>query len=695
MVGGCGEGDRPAAVDEIRNHPDGGAAGTSTWIDTAGTAGTAGTTDVGGAAGTTNVGGAGGGGTAGTTDAGGAAGNAGSTGGSEIAPPLVTILSPKEVTDPNEGDIITKGSFTARCQVSPGLNAEEVPIFESSIFIEVLVGGETLVSQPASATDESEVYKADIVLTDVPAGPVTLRCSAADTSALPLIGEDRIDTFVDKGPVVTVTSPKMAAAYSLRTPLAFEFTVEPDPLTDSDAGAEINDVTVTIDGRPIEDIKGPDADGVYAFEVDLEDSTVFNPIPSGEVAVQVAATNDRGVEASQDFHIVVDGKPPTINATPLNQVVGGKVTLEFVVTDTDTGVDTSKVLVTVNSEQFYYDAAQTERWSYNAEKNTFHFVFDTANLEGSAVQASITIDADDKAGNSTTQPPQLRGASLLVYLDNYPPLVSLDPPNIREMKRDGTGWLCSNSFDPLGPKAASDEEIVDATPHFRALVWDMTNQSGEDDVLYLAGTDPLSVRLFLQYELTTPLLIDTNDDGVCDEVKSEVNGDPLRYQQLVALGPTGSSSYMSKENDPVGEPNPPPAVANLDCEYGTSDTPPDHLCAQKASDMTRVIQHTCTGTESVVYAVAPRSGELECTGQFWELTPVVKRDTPEGWVCLAARASDKVGNVGISPPLRVCYDDPGTDTTPDCAVSSTTPPTCTDGCEPPSTEGLPRVVTIH
>jgi hypothetical protein len=57
-------------------------------------------------------------------------------------------------------------------------------------------------------------------------------------------------------------------------------------------------------------------------------------------------------------------------------------------------------------------------------------------------------------------------------------------------------------------------------------------------------------------------------------------------------------------------------------------------------------------------------------------------------VCLAARALDAVGNIGISRPLRVCYDDPLTAFVPACKSDDEPPPSCTDGCAlPPAFEG--------
>jgi hypothetical protein len=85
------------------------------------------------------------------------------------------------------------------------------------------------------------------------------------------------------------------------------------------------------------------------------------------------------------------------------------------------------------------------------------------------------------------------------------------------------------------------------------------------------------------------------------------------------------------------------------------------------------------GIQSVVFG-AGELGALECAGKGWEIS---SRDADEGWVCLAARATDRVGNVGVSTPLRVCVSD-RLGSEPACATSSTTPPRCTDGCTLPS-----------
>jgi len=611
-------------------------------------------------------------------------GTAGDGGAADNDPnPHVQVLNPEALADPEEGEPLRGATLDAVCRAVPGAGSEADEIEQSAVLIELLADDELVLSQPADPGDDADTFQTTFVLTDVPPGPVTVRCTATSGEAPILTGTAEVETFLDKGPTIEVTSPVADAAYSLRTPLAFDFSVTEAELVEDDAGAELESVTIRVDGREIEDFGSPDTDGVYSFEVDLEDASIFNPLPTGESAIQIVATNARGVSSRAEYFVLIDGTPPTIAATPLPEVVGGKVTLQFTASDEGSGVDESTVLVTVNSRQFYYNASETERWSHDPASGSFFFVFDEGDLAASTVQASITIDAKDRAGNSTTEPPQLRGASLLVYLDNQPPILSLDPPSIREGYVEGGILYCSNSFDPVGDASPNDGEIVTATTVFRALVWDSAEPAEDGDVIYYAQTDPTSVRLFLQDELDTPLLIDRTDDGVCDDINSEVTSNPVRYLELVAMPESGTPSYQTEAEDLENDPSPIPAGLH-DCTYKGDAEPPDRLCPQQQSEMRRIIRHASSAGEPVIYAINPDFGDLECTGRYWELGAVVDREQPEGWLCLAVRASDNVGNVGVSRPLRVCYDNPDTSRVPDCVVEPLAEaPSCTDGCTPP------------
>ncbi len=626
----------------------------------------------------------------GSGNEGGAAGNGGAA--DNDPNPQVRMLAPEPLSDLEEGEPLTGSTLVAICKAVPGAESEADEIEQSAVLLELLGDGELLLSQPADAGDETDTFQTTFLLTDVPPGPITVRCTATSGETPILTGTAEVESFLDKGPAIEVMTPVADDAYSLRTPLSFDFSVTESELTEDDSGATIESVTVRVDGREIDDLGNPDDAGTYSFEVDLEDATIFNPLPTGESAIQIVATNARGVSARAEYFVLIDGTPPTIAATPLPEVVGGKVTLQFTASDEGSGVDASTVLVTINSRQFYYDPAETERWSYDPASGSFFFVFDEGDLAASTVQASITIDAKDQAGNSTTEPPQLRGASLLVYLDNQPPIVSLDPPSMREGYVEDNVKYCSNTFDPVGDASPNDGETVTATTIFRALVWDWANGAEEDDVVYYAQTDPASVRLFMQDELDTPLLIDRTDDGVCDDINSEVTSNPVRYLELVAMPEVGAPPYQTQAEDLEDDPSPIPANLS-DCTYKGDADPPDQLCPQQESEMTRIIRHTSSAGEPVIYAINPDFGDLECTGRYWELGAVVDREQAEGWLCLAVRASDNVHNVGVSRPLRVCYDDPRTTHVPDCVGAPLTEaPSCTDGCTPPDDiEMFPRL----
>jgi hypothetical protein len=118
------------------------------------------------------------------------------------------------------------------------------------------------------------------------------------------------------------------------------------------------------------------------------------------------------------------------------------------------------------------------------------------------------------------------------------------------------------------------------------------------------------------------------------------------------------------------------------CKYGSETAPQQPLCSDRASDLRRVIQYGLDKNEPVVY-VSASIAEPECTGASWEIQQFTMMR--EGWICLAAIATDKAGTLGntaVSRPLRLCFDDTGTPEQPSC-MDLQNPPSCTDGCTLP------------
>jgi hypothetical protein len=340
-------------------------------------------------------------------------------------------------------------------------------------------------------------------------------------------------------------------------------------------------------------------------------------------------------------------------------------------------------VVGLNSSTYRYSATDPS-WSLvkpakKTEPYTFTYLLDATKFTDATTQVTLNIDAKDVAGNGAVT------RSLLLNIDNQPPLVSLDPPNVRVLTHSDPDLYCSKPFDPLGDLAANDKDPVFLNALFRALIWEQTNRTASTDLEVFAGVDPLTPHLYLQSDPTKPVIIDTNNDGICDAINPELKAS-TRSIALDPIPPFGGGDT----NAPV-DLKADPSVENLDCSPQSVDL--KKLCADHSSDMDTVIgQHVTVGDEptdlAAVWGVQVGSStSLTCTGRRWELS---KSFANEGWQCLAASASDTVGNEGISPPLRVCLDDETTTFQPTCDPSQA--PTCTDGCTPPSRVKLPRTV---
>lgn len=307
--------------------------------------------------------------------------------------------------------------------------------------------------------------------------------------------------------------------------------------------------------------------------------------------------------------------------------------------------------------------------------------FDSASPEfGAVVQLPVMITASDKAGNNDGL-----GASIMLYLDTAAPNVTLDPPNVRERREKSAGvYECSHIFDPLGA-AHSDLSPTFEMGLLRAMVWEHSNSVLGQTIWHYAGTDDGSVYVYLQPDPQVPLLIDSNDDGYCDALDTAALDESRSFVRLAPIPVAGASSFTKTGTDADEY----PSLVLAGCSFGSGENPPDKLC-HEGSDLSRVVgQKIWTETSStwapVVYGVGPIEGAA-CTGADWELGALAPEDQ-EGWICLAARAEDNAGNVGVSRPLRLCLDRTDTDhpETPACVVDNAPDdaPTCMDGCAIP------------
>jgi hypothetical protein len=459
-----------------------------------------------------------------------------------------------------------------------------------------------------------------------------------------------------------LVAPAGDAKVALKNPLPITFTAEPQPLTKDDTQAGVASVGLKINGVDIATAPVMGSPNTYAATADFN---TFITKPSGTTTLSLTATNARTpapVQSNINPTVFVDDAGPIINITTptQNQLVGGIVTMTFTVTDAGSGVDANSVQVSVY-DQVHKLGEPAGAW--NQQGDTYTYKFDARLIADTVAQINVSVSAQDTVQNIGSS------KSIPIYIDTVKPQVDIDPSAIRV----NTNGQCTGAFDPVGPVAISDLAANLTRAEFiRVMVWDRTNQvPNSKAILHFAGTDPTSVWVYVHNPSDSSYLLVNKLDpgGTCNEI-----GDTSQPRSMTALTPGGVPWN-------TGDAASTPVPGNV-CVAAPDGGQPSHLCTNNASDMWQVIGHYEGDlTEPAIYAYAVTAGTKECTGSALDFGDAIDAN---GWVCFAAQAIDKVGNVGVSPPVRLCVDkDPTDKVTPPCADPMAVPPTCTDGCTPP------------
>jgi len=657
----------------------------------------------GGSSGTGNRAGAGNasgrGGAGGTGNLAGSSGTGGQGGIGVTSPlaPVIEITTPVAAKDPNADTLLVEDQVTVLCTVKKSSVSGAKPVDPSTVKIAFFdANGKLLKTSAGATTSNDSEYSATFVLTEVPSGPVRFSCSADDTAQPVNSGVVSIDTLVDQGPEITIGEPADKSPHNLLGPMNVEFDVAPLPVASGDKQAAVSRATLLVGGVEIETVEK--VRGHYQASVDFTDKTLFNSPPSGVLPIVISASNSRKKPGNStrtlSYGITIDGVGPVIALVSpgVGAVIGRASVLAFNVADVGSGVDRATIAVKLNEETKLFSPTDNQ-WTWEDGTGSFSFKIGAA-LAKNALDTQVTVNVlgKDRAGNAST------GNSRIYNLDNKPPIVDLDPPNVYELRggSDPNTTQCSDLFDPLGAFDNSlPLEAVNGSPNdkstivnfgrFRSLVWDETNTKLGQGEVFLALTDKESVRLYVQSNPDSPLLADDDKDGVCDEIwtgsaphQLKPTDKPLPFLKLIPVAPTPSDT--SPEYGGANAPD------YSFCSPGSSK-PFKALCGSPGvSDMSVVIRHKVAAVpfEPVIYAIEPdpSSSSIVCTGKKWDVASAISAAEGAGklgWVCIAARALDNVGNPGISPPLRVCLDD---GTNPD-RCKDMPPPSCTDNCTPP------------
>jgi len=491
-------------------------------------------------------------------------------------------------------------------------------------------------------------WAATLSLGGVPGGRLLVSVTASDTDDP--ANSNHAERFIthDVGPLIEFLSPSQDDQY-FHGAMSYSFRVLYSAGTET--SCNFDEVSIAgVQFNPALNVMNP---CTFGGNVDFADD--FDPdLIDNQYVLVVRASNGQGTQASVQRTFHVDNSGPQIEfETPLdNNIVGG--TIDIVVTATDpSGVDPAAVRAQVSG------AANPSITLLPIGADQYAAVYDTAELNSSIVSPSISVTAEDLWGTRSTR-------SIIVHIDNAPPVISLDPPDIRDRREVDVGLQCSHEYDPVGLDAADDLSCQLQVFFMRARVQDAGNQRPGQNILYPSFVDATSVELFA-YDGTQDLIVDLDGDpdNTCDGINPALEPTPMGlpgeawHNSLNPIPPNGSADFTADLSLPILYP----------CAPGDEDEPPDTLCDPTL--MTRAMNHGQTVEPEIYTLGEPEAGAL-CSGTQFD---TLGNGFTEGWICFAVRARDQAGNWGISDPLRVYVDLDGVGACPMGAA-----PDCTDGC---------------
>jgi hypothetical protein len=529
-----------------------------------------------------------------------------------------------------------------------------------------------LTSGPLSGPTAAGEYTGRLDLADVPSGTYTLAVAASNTTGV--ASTKSVTVRVDTGPRIRVISPVADSAH--KGTLVISVVVDSSPFEPT-APLEVTVAGRTIALPPIATISNG-----YQGSVDLGN---YNPALVGAQLLSVAARNANGTRTATTVQFVVDETGPTIEPeSPLaSDVVGRIIDLRAYIHD-PAGVVDSSVLALIGDQttpQFRINLQSRGGGVYGA-------AFDTAQLTRCGLTAgglppagtfcnvypTISFRASDSLGNE----------SALAYsfgIDNQPPRVDLDPPAIRIARRKES-LQCSWQFDPLGDSLIpgnmpDDGCAVGQAFQLRARAEDDVNGARYLQVAPLATIDPEKIAIYLLNDTAQPLTVDSDGDGICDRINPQLvptTNPPGAAREvleirLAAVPPQGAANFTRD----------PSLVGDSRCLPGDEPFLPKLLC--RAEEPTIAISYG-PGLAAVWSLEPIEPGGLRCFGNQFDAfanhiggsRSRASGTAAPGWACIAVEATDKVGNTGVSAPLRVWIDYDGAQVCPAAAGGATSPP---------------------
>jgi hypothetical protein len=219
----------------------------------------------------------------------------------------------------------------------------------------------------------------------------------------------------------------------------------------------------------------------------------------------------------------------------------------------------------------------------------------------------------------------------------------------------------------------------------RARIEDRGNRADGLKIVPLAGTNPATVGIFVLDDTSRPLVVDTDDDGVCDAINPKLvptitpptRPEEVLQVRLTAIPPAGEADFTP---DPALRT--PEGASLWGCGPANEQLAPAPLCTPHLASVVigyPAAQHPA----SAIWGIAPIGGPGYCLGSQFD---AFANNIADGWACIAAAAADRNGNASVSPPLRVWIQRKGLSQSapgvcPTAPANAGPPPDCTGTVE--------------
>ncbi|MBI4509408.1 MAG: hypothetical protein HY698_07205 [Deltaproteobacteria bacterium] len=601
-------------------------------------------------------------------------------GAPDAVPPDASWGPTAEVISPDKDGVIVNEPLTKLgCRAVPNsITGKPVTKVEFQIN-EVEVKGHAV---SESSTDWGLVTSVD----EFPNGEFNVTCIAGALDGLATTSEVR-KAFLDLGPLITILSP--ANKSSFHGNIRVDFVVTPSPIMQGDtlAGLATEGVHAYISAQeiPVND----NGNGSYSALIRADDEQLFGSPLNGEVRFTVTAQNKRGNIAMKatSFNVDNDGPVITILKPGVGDLVGGTFLVEATIADATSAVDERSAVAAMR-----YGPTELAAAEMVVTDGKYRAFFYSSELRRKAeerlpgvqlVFPTITVRARDVPGNESVVGRQ-------VALDYTPPVASLDTGHVREAIDNlaTKQTLCSWLFDPLGDDALNDRQLAYQVSAVRARVEDRGNIGAittSHNQIPRAFVKMSGVQLFVldhtdegSGTVGDALVVDTDGDGRCDEINPMVS--PTTFPRkdtdavVIDLGGINTNGRSYYQLEPQPAPGKVPYdydiyPAYVDCQGSIDSSIPFRLTP--SSGLQRTLQMVDGGelhkTDPAIFSIPPMNTTYPLGWSF----DSVANGIEDGWACLAVRAEDNLGNVGVSAPIRVCFDHDG--------PANGSPPGCPQG----------------